>query len=322
MNKLFKTGLWIALVIFAPMVARGAGNECTVVTFEIPASVIVSGPKVCFNDLGTIREGQSDVSECLKQVKLGSAPAPGIVRNFSRNYLNSIIRQYNLPVTIYLQMGEQVAVKSLAACIRRAEIEQTIQNLFTEKKPHLISKWVELHNIPEMLWLNRGEWKIEVLPIGNPSEVGNALFRVVLTKENESRILNISGKIRATALVYRAIRNITYQALINTTDFELVEMELQSGKELIGEIPSQMRSIKAIKQGEFLRTDWFQPIPLVLRNQEVKVVVRDENVVIKILGVAKVDGWLGDEILINNPDGHKTFKARVTGKGIVELNIQ
>jgi flagella basal body P-ring formation protein FlgA len=322
MNKLCKIGIWIAFSVFMPVVAWAAGSGSAAATFEIPENITVSGPSLSLNDLGALKEGPASTANYLKQVALGTVPAPGQVRIFNREYLVSILRQYNFPVAVKLQMGGKVVVKSPAACIRRPEIEQAIQDSLGEKKPHLLKKWVELHNIPEELWLNQGEWKIKASPAGDPSKVGNALFKVVISQGTESRVLNISGKIKAVALVYRAVRKVSYQALVNNGDFELVEMELQNGKELVGDFPSQMRTIKVIKQGEVLRTDYFQPIPLVSKAQEVKVVVQDENVAIKVLGIAKSDGWLGDEILINNPASNKVFKARVTGKGTVELNIR
>ncbi|HBF37394.1 MAG TPA: flagella basal body P-ring formation protein FlgA, partial [Firmicutes bacterium] len=153
-------------------------------------------------------------------------------------------------------------------------------------------------------------------------EVGAALFKVVLSKDSESRVLNISGKVRATALVYRALRDLSYQSVLNSADFELIEMELENGKEFVGDLQSGIRTTKLIKQGEILRKDWFQPVPLISKDQEVKVTVKDENVAVNILGIAKADGWLGDEIMVTNPLSHKSFKSRVTGNGIVELNLQ
>lgn len=322
MKKLFLVSLLIGLMLLTPTIAQGENNEHTAVTFEIPEVVIVSGPKISFNDLGTMKSGQTNVSDYLKRIDLGTAPAPGQVRTFNKEYLNSIIHQYNLPVTVDLQMGTQVVVKLMATCIKGTEIEKAVQNLFAEKKPYLIKKWVELHNIPEMLWLNQGEWKIEAFSVGNLPEVGNALFKVVLTKGKENKTINISGKIRSIALVYGAVRDISHQAVINRTDFVMIERELLSGKELVGEIPSQIRSTKVIKQGEILRTDWFQPIPLVCKDHDVKVIVKDDNVVINIIGIAKVDGWLGDEVLISNPASNKMFRAQVTGNGIAEVNLQ
>jgi flagella basal body P-ring formation protein FlgA len=322
MNKLFWVSLLIGFITLIPMVAQGEGSEIATITFEIPEMATIGGPKIFLNDLGKVSSGPNNVSDYLKQVDLGAVPAPGQVRSFSREYLNSIIRQYKFPVVINLQMGERVVVKSMAACVQGTEVEKVIQNLITEENPHLIKKWVELRNVPEVLWLSQGDWKIIAFPIGNLPEVGNALFKVILTKGKETKTINISGKIKATAQVYRALRNISHQALINQTDFELVAMELANGRELMGEIPNQTRSTKLIKQGEILRSDWVQPIPLVCKDHQVKVIVKDENVVIKIIGIAKFDGWLGDEILIMNPVSNKIFKAKVKGNGVVEVNLQ
>jgi flagella basal body P-ring formation protein FlgA len=320
MNKLYKAGLLVALIIFLQIPASG---EAQGVTFEIPETVAVNGPNVCFNDLGVIKEDTPGrAGYFLKQIDLGPAPAPGQVRILGREYLNSIIQQYKMPFSIHLEMADQVTVKANAICIQKSQLEQAIQNLFSEKKPHLLKKWVEVQNMPESLWVSQGKWEIEASLVGNPGEVGNGLFKVALTKGSENRILNICGKIRARALVYRAIRDIPRQASLDPTDFELIEAELQNSKELISEFPAKIRATKLIKQGEILRSEWFQPIPLVCKDQEVTVIARDENVGVKMVGLAKMDGWRGDMIPIINPVSHKTIKAKVTGNGLVELNIQ
>jgi flagella basal body P-ring formation protein FlgA len=320
MNKLYKAGLLVALIIWLQIPVSGEAKD---IAFEIPETVAVNGPNVYFNDLGVIKEDtQLAAGYFLKQIDLGPAPAPGQVRILGREYLNSIIRQYKMPFSIYLEMGEQVTVKSNAICIQRSELEDAIQNLFTEKKPHLLKKWVDVQNMPDSLWVSQGKWKIEASLVGNPGEVGNALFKVALIKGSESRILNISGKIRAKALVYKAIRDIPRQASLDPADFELIAAELQNSKELISEFPAKIRATKLIKQGEIIRSEWFQPIPLVCRDQAVTVIARDENVGVKMVGLAKMDGWLGDMIPIINPVSNKTIKAKVTGNGIVELNIQ
>ncbi|HBE80984.1 MAG TPA: flagella basal body P-ring formation protein FlgA, partial [Firmicutes bacterium] len=310
MNKLYKVGLLVALIILLQIPVSGEAPE---VTFEIPETVAVNGPNVCFNDLGAIKEDTPvRTGYFLKQIDLGPAPAPGQVRILGREYLNSIIQQYKMPFSIHLEMADQVTVKSNAICIQKAELEQAIQNLFSEKKPHLLKKWVEVQNMPDSLWVSQGKWEIEASLVGNPGEVGNGLFKVALTKGSENRILNICGKIRARALVYRAIRDIPRQASLDPTDFELIEAELQNSRELISEFPAKIRATKLIKQGEIIRSEWFQPIPLVCKDQEVTVIARDENVGVKMVGLAKMDGWRGDMIPIINPVSHKTIKAKVT----------
>ncbi len=306
----------------APAFAVGIGNGSPMVTLEIPSTVTVSGSELYLSDLGVVRGGQAGVSDYLKQVELGPIPVPGQKRVLNRDYLNSLLKQYHFPFTLALKMDNEVVVKSLAACIDGENIQKAIEGLVAEKKPHFLKRWVELRNIPEKMLLSPGEWKTVASFVGNPAEVGPALFKVVLTKGMESRVLNISGKIRATALVYRALRNIPYQSVINPSDFELVEIELENGREFLGVIQSGNRVTKLIKQGEILQKDWFQPLPLVSKDQQVIVTVKDENVAISILGTAKADGWLGNEIMIINPLSHKIFKARVTGNGIVELNMQ
>lgn len=323
MNKFLCFSLLLISLIFIPNRAVwGDGLADPRPILEIPETVVLKGSKITLKELGTLKGGTTEIVALLQRVDLGATPRPGERRTFSKGYLSFIMQQYGLADRLSLEMPEEVTVKVNSTCILGAEIEETIQALCREKKADLIKKWVELSNLPKEVWLSQGNWKIEAFPVGPLPEVGRALFKVVFSNGKENKSINISGKIKATALVYRAKRDIAFQSEVNPADFEKLEAELTNSKVLVGEIPAGHRSTKKIKLGEILQVDQIQPIPLVLKDHQVVVCVRDGNVEIKILGKAMNDGWLGDQILISNPTSKKIFRGRVSGNGTVEVIIE
>lgn len=320
MKKLGWPGWMLLLIwVFSGISFAEAGEP---VTMEIPETITVAGPKIYLSNLGTVTGGTVQERQYLERVDLGQAPGPGQVRIFTREYLGFIIKQYRFNQPLILKMGKQVEVRVEADCIKGEEIQKAIEEKLPVIKPDYLRRTLELHNLPKEVWLRKGEWQIEAAPLGNLPELGTVLFKVVLSRDQEKRTINLSGKLRVYARVHRAIKPIPLHREILKDNFELVETELTNGKEFLGEIPERTRTTKPLKQGEILREDQLQPIPLVFKDREVNVIVKNNNIEITIVGIAKADGWMGDRIPVLNPTSRKIFQGRVTGSNVVEVNVQ
>lgn len=302
------------------------GVQTATIKLEIPAQVTVAGPNFSLSDLGALQGGLASDLEIIQKIDFGPAPLPGQVRRFTRNYLELVLQQYRFSRSVELKMGEQVEVKVAALCFKTADFETAITNLLPPPKPEYTRRWVELNNLPAEIWVSRDEWRLEAALAGNLPEIGPVLFRVVLTNQGSQkvsqRVFNISGRIRATAKVYRALGNIPRHGVIKPSDFEEIELELVSGREILGGVPAQTRTTQPLHRGDPLRADQIQPVPLVCKDEEVGVIARDERLTIQLRGIAKADGWLGDEILLMNPTSRKIFKGRVIGEDLVEVKLK
>jgi flagella basal body P-ring formation protein FlgA len=287
---------------------------------EIPERVIVPGPKIYLSDLGLIRN-QSQTDALDLRIDLGPAPYPGQVRVFSRDYLGLILKQKGFNQALDIEMGNQVEIRVESTCITAAQLEAAIQKELSQDNLFIVKRWIELRNLPAETWLNKGEWQIKASPLGDLPLVGTAIFRLTLTKDDEIKTINASGKLRALGRVYQATRDISRHSLINEADFQLIETELTSGKEFLGKIPQDIRSTKLIQKGRILETNSIQSVPLATKGNFVNVIVAGGNVAIKMTGIAGKDGWLGDRITIHNPTSKKVFQGRVIGPNLVEVNF-
>jgi flagella basal body P-ring formation protein FlgA len=330
MNDRWIGGFFLLLLLaILTGVAPVSGNQPAMV-IEIPARVIVAGPGLTFGDLASIHGATTEESAILQKIDLGGAPPPGQARYFTRNYLTLILQQQPFRRDWTLKMGEQVEVRVAGVCIGASEFETALTALLPPKKPGINKKWLELGNLPGEIWVGKNDtWRLEPSVMGDWPEVGPVLFKVVLTvNENgadngrgtqKQRHFNIRGKVRETALLYRAIRDIPYHRDLRSNDFEFAEMELVNGREVVGEFPAKIRTIKSIKRGEALRHDFIQPVPLARKGYSVEVIVKGAGLEIRMKGIAQNDGWLGDEIKVINPSSKKTFWGRVIGADTVEV---
>jgi flagella basal body P-ring formation protein FlgA len=299
-----------------------SADPAATLMLEIPNQVTVTGPNFGLNDLGALKGGQASDLQVIQKIDFGPAPQPGQIRRFTRNYLELILQQYRFSSRIQLKMGEQVEVKVAAKCFKTVDFENVIMNLLPAPKPEFTRRWVELNNPPSEIWVSCDEWRLEAATTGKTPEIGPVLFRVVLTNGRSERIFNISGRIHATAKVYRALQNIPRYGVIKPVDFEPIEQELVTGHEVLGEIPPQSRATQLLHKGDLLRADRIQPVPLVGKGEEVQVIARDKLLTIQLVGIAKADGWLGDEITLMNPVSKKIFKGQVIGEDFVEVKLK
>ncbi|MCL6588906.1 MAG: flagellar basal body P-ring formation chaperone FlgA [Firmicutes bacterium] len=293
---------------------------------EIPDQVTVTGPDFSLSDLGALKGGLASDLEIIQKIGFGPAPRPGQTRRFTRNYLESILQQYRFSRRIELRMGEQVEVKVAALCFKKEDFERAITSLLPPPKPEFTRRWVEFYNLPAEIWVSNDEWRLEAAPVKDLPELGPVLFRVTLTNQRVpaagQRAFNISARIHAAARVYRALQNIPRHGAIKPVDFEQLERELVTGREVLGEIPVGARATQIIHRGDPLRADQIQPVPLVGKGEEVSVIARDGQLTVQLTGIAKADGWLGDEIYLMNPASKKLFKGRVIGEDFVEVKLK
>lgn len=321
MMKFFRIvlGLIFIIPVFgnSPAAATAAGP-----TLEIPAAIVVPGPKITMAELGSLRGAGDAELRFLQGIGLGMAPPPGEKRVFNRSYLEFVLRQYPHLQELRLKMGEKVVARTESFHIGGPELAAEIEGLLPPKPPGVIRQWVEYRNLPEELWLAKGDWKVEAVAAGTIPKLGKVLFKLKLSNGAVIKEMNIAAVIKKTALVYRIIRNIPAHTCLNQADFEKVEITLVNGKEYVGVFPEGYRNIRAFRNGRILENGLIQPVPLVQKGMDVTVLARGNGVEITLSGIAKKDGWLGDRIVLVNPVSKKEFKGRVTGKSCVEVTVK
>lgn len=288
---------------------------------KVPEQLTVSGTTVSMADLCSVENGTEADREILRKIKLGAAPPPGQTRHVKRSYLEFILKQHQFSGPAQLAMGETVTIKVAAVCITAAAIKEKINNEAPPRKPFIIKQWIEVFNPPEAVWLRKADWEMKVEPVGGWPERGPVLLRLAFTGGPESRVINLKAKIRNTALAFKTKRNLPARSRLAAEDFERSEIELTTGREVIGNFPDNYRSKTNLKEGAVLQNSQVEPTPLVSKNSAISVVIADKAFRIELTGIAKEEGWLGDMITILNPVGKKTFKGKVIGSNMAEVTV-
>ena len=85
---------------------------------------------------------------------------------------------------------------------------------------------------------------------------------------------------------------------------------------------AEMRTRRAIAQGDILMSSDIEPIPDIVPGAQVAVMVKYGAVSIETEGVARREARLGETIELRNPSSHETYTAQVVGRdrAVVEVS--
>jgi len=108
------------------------------------------------------------------------------------------------------------------------------------------------------------------------------------------------------------------RSTVESDDFTVAERDVA----MLGGVPleveidmAQLRARRAIAAGHIVMKADLEPMPPVLRGQEVSVEVRYGSVAIATSAVALREGRVGESVIVQNPDSRLTYAAQVVGPG-------
>ena len=122
-----------------------------------------------------------------------------------------------------------------------------------------------------------------------------------------------------------AVRELAAGRAIEAQDVQLAERDENPGltpglyatdpEQVVGKWPRQ-----AIRAGETVRRGDLEEPKVVLRGDNVKVMVWNGGAKLELDGVAEGSGAVGETVLVRNPDSQRRFPARVEAKGRVTVD--
>jgi len=80
-----------------------------------------------------------------------------------------------------------------------------------------------------------------------------------------------------------------------------------------------MRSRHLIQSGRIITQNMTEMPPTIKRGEKVTIRMMRGRLLITSTGIARQDGWMGDEIRIRTPQNQQEIKARVAGSQMVDL---
>ncbi len=210
--------------------------------------------------------------------------------------------------------------------IRAAELRETVRGALTA---HLAGGNEEMEivfrAVPDSIAVPSADYdlRIHLTEPGRLKGVTGIAVDVETGGQTLRRIA-MTVVIRTYAKVPVAARMLPRHTTPAPEDLRLVRMETTCLQRSVVEqqILVALRTKRIVQPGSILFGDLFEPVPLVLQGDHVKVHVRSGHVRLSVDGVAREDGVLGDYIYVRVPGHGDRLRARVADARTVAVTLE
>jgi flagellar basal body P-ring formation protein FlgA len=296
------------------------------VTVRVEAEVTVRGEEVSLGDLATVA-GDEDLAYRLRQVRLGSAPAPGGSQRIDPDYVRLRLSESRLlPEHAQLILPDQVMVTRAyqvlmgAAIVEAAsrQIQERLELGATSEEPYAVTALSR----PADLRVPVG---IVEIVAQVPPEPGQGAMGAEVTVKVEGRsfrtmLLNFRiGRLRPVLVAARPLES---RAALNPGDWRV---DRRASTEIpataLSAIPEggDFEAAQAIREGEILTQGLVRRRLAVKRGDIVTLVVEGPGFRITTQGLALTDARRGDSLRVMNPTSKREALGKVEASGIVRV---
>lgn len=293
-------------------------------TVSIPALAVVRGDRLLLVEVAQL-DGTDDERAKLAAVVLGAAPQIGERRQFTLEMIRVRLRVHGFnPDALTLVCPQALEVTRLSTAVSGEVLVAAAQ------------AWLLARMAP-----GSGE-ECELIPLRTPSEItvpmGDIRWECAATGTYAGPVRTVLVTLLADARpVWRGMIGFTvrrYASVLVTTvaiprgkivDPACVTRERREITQLKGvpvSDPETLRGTRAavaLSAGAIITAEAVEPIPLVRRNEPVRVTATCGSIVITTLAIACDDGAEGAVIRVRNTTTRQEYAVRVTGAGQASL---
>ncbi len=216
-----------------------------------------------------------------------------------------------------------VPASSSAQTITGESVKSAVENYIKRSVPRSIEAIIEFKDLRQSYSISAKDDSVSVSSANSVSMRGLVTFLVKIhhaRNANGSETIPVTAKIRTFQNVLVAVQTIQPHCRIGSDQVSMVKTEstdLPNPITDLGQLKGKWTS-RWIQSGKALTFDMFDDEAIVKRGDDVMIVVRTKNVVVREQGSAMQDGKLNEVINVVN-EYRDNLRARVTGKGEVIL---
>ncbi len=288
--------------------------------YSVQENITVETPRISFAELvdWVLEE---EIMEKLGKIDLGPAPGKGEKRQFSRQYLEYLLRRENIDFAGWEVPG-RVNVKTDLVEIRGKELEERIAELLGEEIKGVI---VEFPRGIEGVFHPRGEVLVKLEWRGNLRIPGSNTITAVLSSEGlEWEKFRVPVFLDREVQVYRVINDLPGNQELNP-DFLRKEYSRESDlpRDFIGTENSLegFRARRELETGTILCSFHLEEIPLVERGEEITILFNSTDFSISVPGKTMEDGKNGEIIRVRNLFNGEIIQGKIKSEKIIEIDI-
>ena len=282
----------------------------------------VKKPYVFLKDIADIHASQF-LKETLDNIEVGQSPKPGQVKIFDKNRILSLIEhQRYLPKNIIFISPAQIYVKRLSQEISKIEIRQFVElelaKTFKGKDYKL-----KILNVRGLEQYPEGKMKLQFDSNEMINNSGKLKFYInVIIDGNQEDRLNISGQVAVYENIFFA-QNDFVRGDVISQDFVYQERKdiyslrggfVTSFDELDG------KTVKStVRKGDYFKHNILAESPLIKKGDIVRLIVKNDNLLIVTSGLSKENGFENELIKVENLGSGRLVRGIVKEKSKVEV---
>jgi flagella basal body P-ring formation protein FlgA len=297
------------------------------VSVRLPAEAVVKSDEISLGDLASI-EGDQDLAQRLRQVRLGPAPAPGASHRLDARYLRLRLSEPGLePERVDLHAPDHVVITRASQVLPGPVLIEAVTRQIQERLDSRSAVdgpiAVVALNRPGDLQVPAGA--IDIAATFNPDAPVPGTLAATATVKVDGRsaqTIPLSFRLGRYGTVLVAVHAVDAKAAVGPNDWRLERRptsDVPAGA--LSALPesADLEAARPIRAGDVLTPALVKPRLLVRRGQIVTLLLEGPGFRIVTQGVAVTDGRRGESLRVLNPTSKRETLGTIESAGLVRV---
>lgn len=313
---------FLLTVIFLTLIPL---QNCYAITISFVSESSVIESEVTLADIAQFSK-DNEFTRALGSQIIWKAAEPGKNITISPTEVRSLLSStFELPPDLEWEGPDTIVVNRLSILIGPNKIEDVIDEFLSENSHNLPQADItfKAKTLPLPFHVPKGDLSWEVIP-SSPNILESSAMTIIFKVDGRVRKnISLRGKIQAlTDVVIARIplrrgTKITYdQITLATRDISKMSSPCFEPDQIVGKVAATN-----IRLNDIIELTDIKIPPVIRKGELVKITLRSTAFNLTATGIAKMDGKINDIIRVRNTSSNKMVHCRVSGPGIVEVNI-
>ncbi len=309
-------------IIYAGVDADKNSIKQSGIQIVVNETCVVEREHILLGDIAQI-QASGFLKDGLAKIDVGKSPKPDKIKSFTKRKIISAIRtQQFLPENLSVFSPDQIYVKRAAQYVTkedvRAFILQKVSQTFKNRDFQLASLSIRgIEPYP------RGNLLLRLISNDMIDKNGrvSAFVEIVVNGRKVDK-LSVSGRVKVYEDVLCANKNLGRGQRASATDVVSKKRNIFAlGDDVIRHFDELDQKVVrfGVKKGDYLKSSLFEEVPLVKKGDIIRLLSKNENLLIVTSGISKEDGVADKLIRVENLSSGKLVRGIVKDKSTVEV---
>lgn len=301
---------------------RGGGASV-----RVAAESVAKGERLTLGDVADVRAGDATMTEKLRAVPLGYAPAIGAVRELTRERIALAIAAAGFAEgTVRIEVPPVALVRRAAQIVPAELVREAIERAaLAELRAAGADARLIRFDLPPVIEVPAGA--VEARASLGGSRNLFELFAVSIELWVDGRLarrIGATAQVEAEAPVLVAARDLAAGERVREGDFISEARPLKRASSVYVRDSARLRGAglrRAVARGETLTTDLLTAEIVVRAGDAVRIVGESGGLRVAVAGEARASGRVGDRVQVKNTGSGALLQAVVVDEGLVRVRF-